>query len=129
MIEARPPNKDEVVTCAACKGTKLAPIAAVIVMGMRAQLHPALCVAADAHALGRIEEADQIVDAFNQSEDDAMVHDSIEIALCQECGRDAANAIGFMCVRDGGWSKLEPRRSAPKRTGQKTPKKLQRSAR
>ncbi len=30
--------------------------------------------------------------------------------LCEECGRDAANAIGFMCVRDGGWSKLEPRK-------------------
>lgn len=34
----------------------------------------------------------------------------ITIALCEECGRDAANAIGFMCIRDGGWSKLEPRK-------------------
>jgi hypothetical protein len=31
-------------------------------------------------------------------------------ALCEECGRDVANAVGFMCVRDGGWSKLEPRK-------------------
>jgi hypothetical protein len=31
-------------------------------------------------------------------------------ALCEECGRDAANAIGFMCVKDGGWSKVEPRK-------------------
>jgi hypothetical protein len=34
----------------------------------------------------------------------------ISIALCEECGRDAANAIGFLCIRDGGWSKLEPRK-------------------
>ena len=32
------------------------------------------------------------------------------LVLCEECGRDAANAIGFMCIRDGGWSKLEPRK-------------------
>jgi hypothetical protein len=30
--------------------------------------------------------------------------------LCEECGRDAANAIGFLCIRDGGWSKIEPRK-------------------
>lgn len=34
----------------------------------------------------------------------------ITITLCEECGRDAANAIGFMCIRNGGWSKLEPRK-------------------
>jgi len=34
----------------------------------------------------------------------------VRITLCQECGRDAANAIGFMCIREGGWSKLEPRK-------------------
>lgn len=39
----------------------------------------------------------------------------VELVLCQECGRDAANAIGLMCVRDGGWSKLEPRKRRPKR--------------
>jgi hypothetical protein len=33
-----------------------------------------------------------------------------KLVLCQECGRDAANAIGFMCVGEGGWSKLEPRK-------------------
>ena len=39
----------------------------------------------------------------------------LTIALCEECGRDAVNAVGFMCIRDGGWSKLEPRkRKAPK---------------
>lgn len=32
------------------------------------------------------------------------------LAFCEECGRDVANAVGFMCVRDGGWSKLEPRK-------------------
>jgi hypothetical protein len=32
------------------------------------------------------------------------------LALCEECARDAANAVGFMCVRDGGWSKIEPRK-------------------
>ncbi len=32
------------------------------------------------------------------------------IALCEECARDLANAVGFMCVRDGGWSKIEPRK-------------------
>ena len=34
----------------------------------------------------------------------------VTIAFCEVCGRDAANAIGFMCIRDGGWSKLEPRK-------------------
>jgi hypothetical protein len=37
----------------------------------------------------------------------------ITIALCEECGRDAANAIGFMCIRDGGWSRIEPRKKRP----------------
>lgn len=57
----------------------------------------------------------------------------ITIALCEECGRDAANAIGFMCVRDGGWSKLEPRKKKPrlsKQPSKQPPKKqLPRSAR
>jgi anaerobic ribonucleoside-triphosphate reductase len=30
--------------------------------------------------------------------------------LCEECGRDAANAIGFMCIKEGGWSRIEPRK-------------------
>ena len=34
----------------------------------------------------------------------------ITLALCEVCGRDAANAIGFMCICDGGWSKLEQRK-------------------
>lgn len=110
MISARPPDEGEVVTCTACRGTKQAPIAAVVVMGMHAQLHLELRVAADALAIGRTEEAGRIIHAFNQSEDEVMVHDSIEIVLCEECGRDAANAIGFMCIKDGSWSKLEPRR-------------------
>ena len=37
----------------------------------------------------------------------------VTLALCEECGRDLANAVGFMCVRDGGWSKLEPRKRKP----------------
>ena len=36
------------------------------------------------------------------------------LALCEECGRDTANAVGFMCLRDGGWSKLEPRKRKPR---------------
>lgn len=39
----------------------------------------------------------------------------ITLALCEECGRDLANAVGFMCVRDHGWSKLEPRPRKRKR--------------
>jgi len=39
----------------------------------------------------------------------------VTLALCEECGRDAANAIGFMCIRDGGWSKLEPRKRKPQK--------------
>ena len=39
-----------------------------------------------------------------------------QLALCEECGRDLANAVGFMCIRDGGWSKLEPRKRKPKVT-------------
>lgn len=47
----------------------------------------------------------------------SIYHHSIgvTIALCEVCGRDAANAIGFMCIREGGWSKLEPRKRKPKR--------------
>jgi hypothetical protein len=37
------------------------------------------------------------------------------LKLCEECGRDLANAVGFMCIRDGGWSKLEPRKRASRR--------------
>jgi hypothetical protein len=44
----------------------------------------------------------------------------VTIALCEVCGRDAANAIGFMCVREGGWSKLEPRKRKPKRDDERT---------
>jgi hypothetical protein len=32
------------------------------------------------------------------------------LVLCEECARDLANAVGFMAIRDGGWSKLEPRK-------------------
>lgn len=38
----------------------------------------------------------------------------VTIALCEVCGRDLANAVGFMCIRDGGWSKLEPRKKKSK---------------
>ena len=38
----------------------------------------------------------------------------VTIALCEVCGRDLANAVGYMCIRDGGWSKLEPRKKKPK---------------
>jgi hypothetical protein len=129
VIEARPPREGDLVTCTGCGGAKGAPIAAVVTLGPHAQLHPALKIARDASALGREEESEQIIHEFNESGESALVDQSVRIVLCEECGRDAANAIGFMCVRDGGWSKLEPRRSALKRTGQKTLKKLQRSAR
>lgn len=41
----------------------------------------------------------------------------VTVVLCEECGRDLANAVGFMCVcvRDGGWSKIEPRKRRPAR--------------
>lgn len=38
----------------------------------------------------------------------------VTLALCEVCGRDLANAVGFMCLRDGGWSKLEPRKRLPR---------------
>ena len=56
----------------------------------------------------------------------------VTVALCEECGRDAANAIGFMCIRDGGWSKLEARKRATapyKQHANENPKKPQRSVR
>ena len=37
------------------------------------------------------------------------------IVLCEECGRDLANAVGFMCVREGGWSRIEPKKRSAKR--------------
>ena len=46
-----------------------------------------------------------------------------KLVLCEECGRDLANAVGFMCIRDGGWSKLEPRKKSPKKSPKKSTKK------
>ncbi len=46
-----------------------------------------------------------VVHVFHDSEDAG-----VSMVLCEECGRDMANAIGFMCIKDGGWSKLEPRK-------------------
>ena len=43
----------------------------------------------------------------------------ISIALCEECGRDVANAIGFLCIRDGGWSKIEPRKRKTKQNNER----------
>lgn len=39
------------------------------------------------------------------------------MVLCQECGRDLANAVGFLCIREGGWSRLEPRKRVKKGGG------------
>lgn len=39
----------------------------------------------------------------------------VDFAVCEECARDLANAVGFFAIREGGWSKLEPR----KRKGKK----------
>ena len=36
----------------------------------------------------------------------------VTLAFCEVCARDLANAVGFMCIRDGGWSKLEPRKKS-----------------
>lgn len=41
------------------------------------------------------------------------------LALCEECARDTANAVGFMCIRDGGWSKLEPRKRKTKQNDER----------
>lgn len=55
--------------------------------------------------------------------------DGVELTLCEECGRDLANAVGFMCIKDGGWSKIVPRKDSLRRTDKKTLKKLRRDAR
>lgn len=73
MIETRTPVGARPATdCLGCRGTKAAPIAALLLI-----YHGDL---------------------------------GVTIALCEECGRDTANAVGYMCIRDGGWSKLEPRK-------------------
>lgn len=46
----------------------------------------------------------------------------VQLTLCQECARDAANAIGFFCIRDGGWSKLEPRKRKTAKTAKEDQK-------
>jgi rRNA maturation protein Nop10 len=51
-----------------------------------------------------------IAGIFSIYRDAGHLNLGVTLALCEECGRDAANAIGFMCLRDGGWSKLEPRK-------------------
>lgn len=49
-----------------------------------------------------------------------------KLVLCEECGRDIANAIGFMCIREGGWSKLEPRKRGHKIKAQQSTGSLSR---
>jgi ribosomal protein S27E len=111
MIEARPLREDETpVACTGCRGAKGAPIAGVVTIGPGADLHPTLQIAADAAALGRVKEAGKIIDEFNARDEFVFVDPSMQIVLCEECGRDLANAVGFLCLRDGGWSKLEPRK-------------------
>jgi hypothetical protein len=110
MIEARPPRADDHGSCTGCGGAKGAPIAGVVTLGPPAELHPVLRIALDAEAQGRAKEAGQIMCALAEGSEPAYVSRSVQIVLCEECGRDAANAIGFLCLRDGGWSKLEPRK-------------------
>ena len=74
MIETQAPiGDDQRSSCAGCGGTKLAPIATIILV-----YHSNL---------------------------------GFTLALCEVCARDLANAVGFMCIRDGGWSKLCKRSS------------------
>lgn len=110
MIEARPAREGERTLCTGCGGAKGAPIAGIVTIGPQAELHPALKIAADAATLDRMDEAGTIIHAFNEGGEPAIVSRSVNLVLCEECGRDAANAIGFLCVRDGGWSKIEPRK-------------------
>jgi len=89
--------------CAGCGGKKQQPIATNVQLGDPVWLYESLSFA-----------------------------EVITFALCEECGRDLANAVGFMCIRDGGWSKLEPRKRKTdpmQRTDQKTLKRLRRAAR
>ena len=110
MIEARPPREGDRGPCTGCGGAKGAPIAGIVTIGPHAELHPALKIAADAARDDRFKEAGEIIQAFNESGEPTIVSQSMRLILCEECGRDAANAIGFLCLRDGGWSKLEPRK-------------------
>jgi hypothetical protein len=64
-------------------------------------------VARDASILGRTEADDLLRQAINTFACDRP--SVVTLVLCEECGRDLANAVGFMCIRDGGWNKLQPR--------------------
>lgn len=66
------------------------------------------------------EVAEQLICTGCQGSKNAPIASVVAIGetrlvVCEECGRDLANAVGFLCIRDGGWSKLEPRKRRARR--------------
>lgn len=99
MIEARTPSEDvQKQSCTGCAGTKGAPIAGIVSVYYQGGSVPI------DHNAERAGESGEDRDRLGQRVA------KVSIVFCEECGRDLANAVGFMCIRDGGWSKLEPRK-------------------
>jgi len=90
--------------CSGCAGSKGQPLVASVIVGP-GHTHPDLMVANDAALDGRTTESVRLIQEHYDQPSRV-----ITLVLCAECGRDLANAVGFMCIREGGWSKLEPRK-------------------
>ena len=99
-------------SCTGCAGAKQAPLAVNVTVGAHTShvVAGALEVAHDALQEQRLE-----ADSLRRAALVAYVADRprvVSFVLCEECARDLANAIGFFCLRGGGWSRLEARKHA-----------------
>jgi len=116
VIEATSPAAGaSTFSCTGCQGAKQAPIATIVTIGppMSRAVAGALAVACDAESTGHPDASKIQRAALIQYIDDRPQF--VKLTLCEECARDLANAVGFFCLRDGGWSKLEPRKRRAKR--------------
>lgn len=110
MIDATAPAGLRTIDCTGCQGAKQAPIAVLVRVGAEIShaVSGALAIAKDAEKYGAPEAAQLRREALLQYADDKPR--VVSFTLCEECARDFANVVGFFCVREGGWSKLEPRK-------------------
>jgi hypothetical protein len=111
MIDARAPSFGSAAhSCIGCAGSNQAPLVVSVVIGACTSyaVARALAVARDVLKEGRPE-----ADALQRDALVAYAKDrprAVSFELCEECARALANAVGAFRPRDGGWSRLEPRR-------------------
>lgn len=102
-------------SCTGCAGIKQAPLAVSVIVAAHTShaVAGALEVARDA-----FQEQRQEANSLQRAALVAYVADRprvVSFVLCEECARDLANVVGAFCLRNGGWSRLEPRKRKPRR--------------